>query len=353
MKIGISIGDINGIGLEVLIKCFTDKRMYNYVTPILYGSAKIVAYHRNIVKASEFQYYNINDTRKAVSNKLNVINCWDENVNISLGKATDESAKFATISLERMCNDLKSGFLDGIVTLPINKHLMKKAGFRFDGHTEYLENKFGGDSLMFLISDDLRVATLTNHVPVSQVSSLITKELIDKKLRLLNQTLIVDFGIERPNIAVLGLNPHAGDGGMLGQEEETIIRPAIIEAKKKGINVAGPYPADGFFGSANFKKFDAILAMYHDQGLIPFKALTFDTGVNYTAGLSIVRTSPDHGTAYDIAGQNIASEKSLRKSILMACDIIKNRQEYHESRANQLVKQRPADIGDEDEILVE
>ena len=353
MKIGISIGDINGVGLEVLIKCFSDKRMFSQMTPILYGSAKLVAYHKNIVKSPDFQYFNISDTRKAATDKLNIINCWDENVNVALGKPTEEAAKYAIMSLERMCDDLKAGYIDGIVTLPINKHMMKNAGFKYDGHTEFLQSRFGNDSLMFLVSDDLRVATLTNHIPISQVSAKITKELIDKKLRLLNQTLITDFGIDRPSIAVLGLNPHAGDGGVIGQEEEKIIRPSIIEAKKKGINVAGPYPADGFFGASNFKKFDAILAMYHDQGLIPFKALTFDTGVNYTAGLDIVRTSPDHGTAYDIAGTNQASEKSFRKAILMACDIIKNRKEYKDSRANQLVKQRPVDIGDEDEILTE
>lgn len=346
MRIGITLGDINGIGPEVIIKALSEPRLINLCTPIIYGSAKILAYHKNIVKDSPINFQSVHTPKQANSGRVNVINCWEDNVNITLGKATAEGGKYAYLALDRAVKDLKEGYLDALVTAPINKHAMQQANFPYPGHTEFLTAQDNNaPSLMMLCSDALRVALVTNHVPVSEVAGMISKELILRKIQTLHKTLIEDFDIERPVIAVLGLNPHAGDDGMLGDEEEKFIRPAIIEAKKNGIIAVGPYPADGFFGSAQWRKADAILAMYHDQGLIPFKALTFGTGINFTAGLSFVRTSPDHGTAYDIAGQNIADESSLLQSIYAAMDISRNRKEYHESRANALVRKEKQSAG--------
>ena len=346
MRIGITTGDINGIGPEVIIKALGESKLSKLCTPVIYGSAKILAYHKNIVKDSLITFQSIQNPKQAYSGRINVINCWEDNVNITLGKATTEGGKYAYLALDRAIKDLKDGLIDALVTAPINKHAMKLASFPYPGHTEYLtaqdENK---TSLMMLCSDALRVALVTNHVPVSEIAGMVSKELILKKIQTLHKTLIEDFDIERPIIAVLGLNPHAGDDGMLGDEEEKFIRPAIIEAKKNGIVATGPHPADGFFGSAQWRKADAILAMYHDQGLIPFKALTFGTGINFTAGLSFVRTSPDHGTAYDIAGQNAADESSLLQAIYAALDISRNRKEYHDSRANALVRKEKQSAG--------
>jgi len=352
MKIGITLGDINGIGPEVLIKALSDERMLKFFTPVIYGSSKMLAYHKNITDHKNFQFSSSGDVRKVVDHRVNVVNCWEETNNITLGKATEEGGKLAQIALDRASEDLKNKHIDAIVTLPINKAAMQMAKFNYPGHTEYFSEKFSGDSIMMLLSGELRVALATNHLPLKDVAAKLNKELIDQKIRTLYQSLVMDFGIEKPMIAVLGLNPHAGDDGAIGTEEDKIIRPAIIEAKKKGILAAGPYPADGFFGSSTFKKFDAILAMYHDQGLIPFKALSFGNGVNYTAGLRIIRTSPDHGTAYDIAGQNLADESSLRQAIFTAIDIFKNKKRYAEDHANPLNKrQRPSDIDGEDEIV--
>ncbi len=352
IKIGISVGDINGVGLEVILKTFADERLLNYCTPIIYGSAKVVAYHKNIVNLNKFSFHNIQAAEYAKRDRVNVITCWEETVNIALGKMTKESGEYAYKSLQAVMHDLKENKIDALVTAPINKKAMQGAGFDFPGHTEYIASQFtDGRNLMLMVNDDLRVGLVTNHVPLRDVAGAITREVVSKKIQIFNETLKIDFGKERPTIAVLGLNPHAGDDGVLGQEEEKIIRPAIIEAKKKGIMVFGCYPADGFFGSGNYTKFDGILAMYHDQGLVPFKALSFGDGVNYTAGLPVVRTSPDHGTAYDIAGQNAANPASFRKALFLAMDIAKNRRNFTEMRANPLKKtERPDEAKNESKI---
>lgn len=338
-KIGITVGDINGIGLETIIKALSNAKMTSMCTPVIYGSSKVVSYHKNIVKGVDFNFTTCNSAYKAHANKINVVNCWNDDINVELGNATKEAGKLAHIALDKAVNDLEKGDLDGIVTAPINKHTMDPIAFPYPGHTEYLTKEFGDkDSLMMMVSDDLKVGLATNHLPISKVASAITKELIIKKANIFVRSLEEDFGIEKPSIAILGLNPHAGDDGRIGNEDKEILRPAIIELKKKGIIAMGPYPADGFFGAGHFKKVDGILACYHDQGLVPFKALTFGNGVNYTAGLSVVRTSPDHGTAYDIAGKNEADPSSLRNAIFLALEIIRNRKAHKEMFANALNK---------------
>ena len=340
IKIGISTGDINGIGLEVILKTLNNKKVLNFCQPIIYGSSKVISYHKNIVGV-DLQFQSVKGMDRLSKDKVSVINCWNESVNITLGKASEESGKFAFKALETAVNDLKNKHIDALVTAPINKHAMQLGGFRYPGHTEYLTESLGTkESLMLMVSDNLRIGVVTNHLPLKDVVPNITKEKIREKLVILHDTLRMDFGIERPTIAVLGLNPHAGDQGTLGQEEEQIIRPAIVERKKKGMMVMGPYPADAFFGSGEYTKFDAILAMYHDQGLVPFKALSFGNGVNYTAGLPAVRTSPDHGTAYDLAGKNAADPSSFRQALFAAIDIAKARQSYIEMHANQVKKHK-------------
>ncbi|MBK8348914.1 MAG: 4-hydroxythreonine-4-phosphate dehydrogenase PdxA [Saprospiraceae bacterium] len=339
MKIGITIGDINGIGPEVIIKALSDPRVLTSFTPVIYGSYKVMSYHKNIVKDSSIVFHSIQNGKQAVANKVNLVNCWDDNINISLGKATTDGGKYAYLALDRAMSDIKDGSIDAIVTAPINKNAMQMAKFPYPGHTEYFTANDGkSQSLMLLVGDSLKVALATNHVPISQVADTITKELIMEKIKILNKTLIEDFGYERPVISVLGLNPHASDDSVIGDEEEKVIRPAIVELKKQGIMVTGPYPADGFFGSGLWRKTDAILAMYHDQGLIPFKALSFGTGTNVTAGLSFVRTSPDHGTAYDIAGNNVADESSFLNAIFTAVDMVQSRKDYYSSKENALVR---------------
>ncbi|MCB0522786.1 MAG: 4-hydroxythreonine-4-phosphate dehydrogenase PdxA [Saprospiraceae bacterium] len=329
--IGITVGDINGIGLEVILKALSHKRMLDICIPVIYGSSKVVSYHKNIVALDEISFYGQRNAERLHYDKINVVNCWQENVNITLGKPTDQGGKYAHISLENAVRDLKTGLIDALVTAPIHKKSMQLAGFTHVGHTEYLTQELNAtNSLMLLASDRLRVALVTSHIPLHEVATSITKEHIIEKLRIFDDALRMDFGLERPNIAVLGLNPHAGEEGMLGHEEEKIIRPAVVECKKRGMMVFGPYAADGFFGSGQFNKFDGILAMYHDQGLIPFKALTFGSGVNFTAGLSAIRTSPDHGTAFDLAGKNEADPSSFLHAIFMAIDLHRNRKEYQE-----------------------
>jgi len=346
MKIGITIGDVNGIGPEVIIKALADSRILKTFTPVIYGSYKVLSYHKNIVKDSNIVFHSIQCGKQALPNKINLVNCWEDNINITLGKSTEEGGKYAYLALDRALNDIKAGNIDAIVTAPINKSAMQMAKFPFPGHTEYFtSNDETGQSIMLLVSDALKVALVTNHIPLSNVSSVITKELIIEKIKILNKTLIQDFGYEKPVISVLGLNPHASDDSVIGDEEEKIIRPAIVELKKQGIMVAGPYPADGFFGSSLWKKSDAVLAMYHDQGLIPFKALTFGSGTNVTAGLSFIRTSPDHGTAFDIAGTNSADESSMLKAIYTAVDMVNNRREYFSSRENALVRREKQSAG--------
>lgn len=341
ITIGISCGDINGIGLEVILKALAINKAGNKFKTVIYGSAKVVAYHKNIISEENIQFNTINTPSEAVAGRINIINCWTDNVNITLGKPNEVGGKCAMDALAASVKDLKSGELDALVTAPINKKAMQMAGFQHVGHTEYLNAEFKAkESLMLMVSDSLRVGVVTNHLPLREVAAAVTQEKVLRKILILAETLKIDFNIDRPTIAVLGLNPHAGDEGAIGSEEEKIIRPAIEEAKSRGVLVFGPYPADGFFGSGQHHKFDGVLAMYHDQGLVPFKALSFGAGVNYTAGLRSVRTSPDHGTAYDIAGKGEADEMSFIKALYLAADIVRNRNEYLDMHANSLERRK-------------
>ena len=340
IRIGITICDINGIGMEVIIKTFCDPRMIEICTPIVYGSSKIASYHRKMLEQHDFSFNKIKIIKEASSKKPNLIECWEEDVNMSLGESTKEGGKYALASIVAATNDLEKGLIDAIVTAPINKDNIQSDEFNFPGHTEYFANKFKGDSIMLMVNENIKIGVATNHIPISSVANKLSADVIFSKLKILNRSLIQDFCIVGPKIAVLGLNPHAGDTGLIGKEEETIIIPAINNAKSVGVNAFGPYAADGFFGSGNYKKFDAILAMYHDQGLIPFKALSFGDGINFTAGLSVIRTSPDHGVAYEIAGKNKASENSFRQAIYAACDIFKNRTLSKNLNKNPLVAKK-------------
>ncbi|RYE52553.1 MAG: 4-hydroxythreonine-4-phosphate dehydrogenase PdxA [Sphingobacteriales bacterium] len=337
IKIGISIGDVNGIGMEVILKTLSEVSILDYCTPIVYGHTKIASYHRKALGISDFHFNVINHADAANPKKANLINCWEEDIKLELGEANETGGKYALLSLEKATEDLINGHIDALVTAPINKHNIQSDNFKFPGHTEYLQERTGGNNvLMFMISEDLRVGVVTGHIPVMEVPSAITKEKIVKKLAMMNESLKKDFWIEKPKIAVLGLNPHAGDNGLLGKEDAEIISPAIHDAFDKGIICFGPYPADGFFGNGTYKQFDAVLAMYHDQGLIPFKTISFGRGVNYSAGLKYVRTSPDHGTGYDIAGKNVADHASFVEAVFAAIRIIKNRREQEELLRNQL-----------------
>ena len=353
IRVGITHGDINGIGYEVILKTFSDIRIADLCTPIIYGSSKIAAYHRKVLEMQPVNISVINQAEDAGVNRINIINCADEESKVELGKSTEIAGEAAFKALEAACNDLKRGVIDVLVTAPINKHNIQNDQFHFPGHTEYLEEVFGVSgkkALMILMSNNLRVALVTGHLPLSEVVQNITKEDIKSKLSVFNQSLKQDFGIIKPRIAVLALNPHAGDNGLLGKEEETIIIPAMEEMDKQGVLSFGPYAADGFFGSQNNDKFDGVLAMYHDQGLAPFKALAMEEGVNYTAGLPIVRTSPAHGTAYDIAGKNIASEDSFRQALYTALDIYRCRKFYKEATVNPLRKQYFDKGGDNEKL---
>jgi 4-hydroxythreonine-4-phosphate dehydrogenase len=337
---GISHGDINGIGYEVIIKTLMEGTINEICVPIVYGSPKVAAYHRKALNINNFSFNNIRSADEANPKKANLINCLDDNIRVELGKSTPQGGEAALISLEKAVADLKSGKIDVLVTAPIDKKNIQSEKFQFNGHTEYLKSKAGADDvLMFMISESIRIGVATGHVPLSKVPEMITADLIISKLRLMNQSLILDFGIRRPRIAVLGLNPHAGDNSLLGSEEAEIITPAIQQALKEDLLIFGPFPADGFFGAGSFSKFDGILAMYHDQGLTPFKALSFDNGVNFTAGLPFIRTSPVHGTAFQIAGKGEASENSFRQALYLACDIFRNRQMYSEITRNPLKHQ--------------
>ncbi|RLD82153.1 MAG: 4-hydroxythreonine-4-phosphate dehydrogenase PdxA [Bacteroidetes bacterium] len=337
LKLGISQGDINGISYEVIIKSLTDNRIFDLFTPILYGSSKIVAYHRKAINITNFSMNNIRVPSEANHKRANIINCLDDNIRVELGKSTQMAGEASFMSLEKVVEDIKAGEIDILVTGPINKKNIQIKGFDFPGHTEYLKSKFEVNNvLMLMVSDNIKVGVVTGHIPLKDVAEAITKKEILKKLRLLNKSLIEDFAITNPKIAVLGLNPHAGDQGLIGTEELEIIIPAIEEARNENIMALGPYPADGLFGSDDYSKFDAILAMYHDQGLAPFKSLVFSKGVNFTAGLPVVRTSPAHGTAYDLAGKNKASAESFRQAMYLALDIYNNRQEYKELTKDQL-----------------
>ena len=350
IKIGITHGDVNGIGYEVILKTLADERLTEFCTPILYGSQKIVFYHQKVMDLPPVNFKIINKAEEATDGKINLINCVDENLKIEFGRSTHEAGLAASAALETATSDLKRGAIHTLLTAPINKHSIRREDFQFPGHTEYLEKVFddGGKhkSIMIMTSDSLRIALATIHIPLNEVKTKLTRETIVEKLSLFNTSLIQDFGVIKPCIAVLALNPHAGDNGVLGTEEDTIILPAIADAEKRGVSAFGPYPADGFFGSQSRHKFDGILAMYHDQGLIPFKLLAMENGVNYTAGLPMIRTSPAHGTAYDIAGQNIASESSFRNALYVSIDIFRKRKIYQEMTANPLRKQYVDKSGD-------
>ena len=336
VKIGISIGDINGVGLEVIIKTFKDNRMMDFCTPIVYGSSQMASIHRKTLDVNDFSFNKIKSADEANQKKVNIIECWEEDIDVTFGSSTEEGGKYAFISLEKATTDLLNNNIDALVTAPINKKNIQSDDFSFSGHTEYLAQKSEGEALMLMVNEGLRVGMVTNHIPINAVANTLKSDTIFSKLKVLNKSLVQDFMIAHPRIAVLGLNPHASDNGLIGTEEEQMIIPAINNAKSIGIHAFGPYPADGFFGSEQYKKFDAVLAMYHDQGLVPFKSLSFGEGINYTAGLDIIRTSPDHGVAYEIAGKNEASESSFRSAIYLACDIWKNRKLSNEINANPL-----------------
>jgi 4-hydroxythreonine-4-phosphate dehydrogenase len=342
IRVGISCGDLNGIGIEVVLKTFEDARMLGDVVPVLYASAKAVSLHRKALQLDEVQFHRVNDAREALPKKLNLVNLWEEDVAIEPGTPSGALASYAIKSLEAAAQDLASGKVDVLVTAPIDKHSMQQAGFAYPGHTEFLQAMAGSDSevLMLLVGDGLRVGTVTGHIPLKEVSTAITTERILVKARLLHQSLQRDFGIAAPKLAILGLNPHAGDGGTLGSEDKERIAPAVRRLTEEGILAMGPYAADGFFGNGSYAHFDGVLAMYHDQGLAPFKALSFGHGVNFTAGLPIVRTSPDHGTGLDIAGKGVADEGSFRAAVWLATDIKRHREHWKVLNTNPLQPQK-------------
>lgn len=339
LKIGITHGDINGIGYEVILKMLDDNRILELCTPIIYGSAKIVSFYRKALGMQQQQICQIKDASEAREGAVNIINVVGEDCKVEPGQSTKEAGAAAFASLEKAVQDVSSGKIAAIVTAPINKDNIQGELFTFPGHTEYLESSVGGKALMILFNRDMRVALVTTHLPLSKISENVTAERIVEKLDIFKKSLCRDFGIVYPRIAVLSLNPHAGENGLLGTEEQDVITPAIKTAQEQGIECYGPYAADGFFGAGQFAHFDGILAMYHDQGLAPFKALAMDGGVNYTAGLPVVRTSPAHGTGYDIAGQGVASEQSMREALYAAIDVARNRELYEEMTANPLRKQ--------------
>jgi 4-hydroxythreonine-4-phosphate dehydrogenase len=325
--IGITLGDINGIGPEIVIKALADNRILNHVVPIIFGSSATISFYRKLLKIDDFSVYQLKEGQEPHPKRINLIECWQDKPEIKVGEASKEAGSLALQALTEASNYLAKGIVEAVVTAPINKATIQSDDFNFPGHTEYFGDRFDGAPLMFMISGGLRIAVVTGHVPIKDANALITKESLEKSIKSIKKSLIYDFGISKPKIAVLGLNPHAGEEGLLGKEESEVIIPAIQSFKNEGDLVYGPFPADGFFGSGNYQKYDAILAMYHDQGLIPFKSLSFGNGINFTANLSVVRTSPDHGTGYDIAGKGLASETSLRHAIFLAHDILNNRNE--------------------------
>ena len=352
--VGITQGDINGVGYEVILKTFAEPTMLDLCTPVLYGSPKVAAYHRKALNLPT-NFAIVNSASEVSENKLNIVNCNDEEVKVDLGKPTEEAGKAALQALERAIDEYKAGLIDVLVTAPIDKHSIQSDTFHFPGHTEYLEARAGEGkkSLMILMKDELRMALVTTHVAIKDLVASITQELIEEKIWIFNISLKQDFNIDCPRIAVLALNPHAGDGGLIGTEEQLIISPAIQSMVAKGVQCFGPYPADGFMGSGNYTKFDGILAMYHDQGLAPFKVIAMGEGVNYTAGLPLVRTSPAHGTAYDIAGKGIASEESFRQAIYAAVDIYRNRRHEEIIHRNPLRKQYYDKHDDSDKLKLD
>ncbi len=335
LKIGITQGDTNGIGWELILKIFSDSRVTELCTPVIYGSAKIADQYKKILKIDSITLNNVASARDAKVDKVNLVDCGNGNISVTPGVASPEAGKAAIDALECAAADLKAGVIDAVVTAPFNKESVQSDLFNFTGHTEYMASQFDGESMMMMCSDILRVGLVTKHLALSKISEYITAEKIVNDLKNLRLSLKKDFGVIEPRIAVLSLNPHAGEGGMLGDEEINILQPAIKEAFQEGVLAFGPFPADGFFAAASYKKYDAVLAMYHDQGLIPFKTLSPE-GVNFTAGLLAVRTSPDHGVAYDIAGKGIANPDSMRNALYMAIDIVRSRRNYFKANANPL-----------------
>jgi 4-hydroxythreonine-4-phosphate dehydrogenase len=337
VRVGITHGDVNGISYEIIIKTLQDQRLMELYTMVVYGSSKVASYHRKALNINDFNFNLVKKADQAHPRRPNIVNIHDEEIKIDLGKSTPIAGELSFLSLEAAAEDLLKGNIDVVVTAPINKKNIQSFGFTFPGQTEYFARKFNTENyLMLMINNVLRIGVVTGHIPLSRVKETLNEDLIVNKIQVMNNTLMRDFGIVKPRIAVLALNPHAGDDGFLGEEEKTVIQPAVDKAYDQNILAFGPYPADGFFGAASFKNFDGILAMYHDQGMVPFKLMSFDEGVNYTAGLPIIRTAPAHGTAYDLAGKNEASPQAFRNALYLAGDIFMKRQEYDELRANQL-----------------
>lgn len=339
IKLGISIGDLNGIGCEVALKTFEDVRMLDFCTPVIFASNKTISQQKSDL-GIDITFNGVRDAAQALDGKINIVNVWKEVPNIEYGKATEEGGKYAIKSLRAAVDALKEGKIDVLVTAPINKNNVQADDFKFPGHTDFLAQELKGESLMFMVADTLRVGLLTDHIAVKDVAQAITPKLIRNKVAIMEKSLKMDFGIRRPKIALLGINPHSGDHGTIGEEDDKILRPVIQELFNKGTLVYGPYSADSFFGSNTHTNFDAVLAAYHDQGLIPFKTLSFGKGVNYTAGLERIRTSPDHGTAYEIAGKGQADESSFKEAVFMAIKVFRNRSEYMELTQNPLQKQK-------------
>jgi len=338
LKLGISIGDLNGIGGEIVLKTFDDSRMLDFCTPVIFASVKTLSFLKKHFNLS-LNFQGIDKASEAIEGKINIVNVWKENVPINFGAEDPEIGNYAFKSLKAATAALKNNEVDVLVTAPINKNTIQSENFQFPGHTDYLAQELNGESLMFMITDDLKVGLLTDHVPLKDIAGEITPELIEKKIAIITKTLQQDFRTPKPKIAVLGINPHSGDNGLIGKEDEDVLKPTLQKLREKGILVYGPYAADSFFGSKNHESFDAVVASYHDQGLIPFKTLSFGEGVNFTAGLSKVRTSPDHGTAFDIAGKDCANINSFKEAVFKAIEIYHTRKEYKKLTKNPLKKQ--------------
>lgn len=349
VRIGFTHGDVNGIGYEIIIKTLADDRIIEMINPVVFGHSKVASYHRKTLSVKDFNFNLIKRVDAANPRRANIYNITEKEVRLDVGSMTQTGGEMAYMSLKAAVESLDHNEIDAIVTAPINKKNIQSKDFNFPGHTEFFAGRYNVNNfLMLMISGPLRIGVITGHIPISRVPETITQELIVNKIRIMHQSLLQDFGIRKPRIAVLGLNPHAGDNGLIGKEEQDVIIPAVQAAFNDKILVYGPYPADGFFGSSNYKTFDGILAMYHDQGMLPFKALAFDSGVNFTAGLPIVRTSPAHGTAYEIAGKDLADESSMRAAVYLACDIVRNRKDYQEMSSNPLEPIPSFDDIDED-----
>ncbi len=339
IKLGISIGDLNGIGCEVVLKAFEDSRMMELCTPVIFANSKPISFVKKAIGV-QTNFQGIDKLEQIVPGKINVLNLWKENVNIEFGQNDSKIGEFAIKSFTSATEALKDGFIDVLVTAPINKYNIQEDSFKHPGHTDYLNEQLEGDALMLMVSDSLRVGLLTDHLPLKDVPAAITPELIERKVKTINSTLIKDFDVFKPRIAVLGLNPHSGDNGVIGNEELDVINPTVKKLADEGILVSGPFAADGFFGSETYKAFDAVIACYHDQGLVPFKALSFGKGVNFTAGLNRIRTSPDHGTAYEIAGKGMADSSSFKEAVYLAIDVYITRKRNEEISAEPLQTQQ-------------